>query len=135
MLADLINQAKFYKMKIIINDRRKIFAVQKEFSEMFPYLKIEFFGKPNKAGAASSNKLMKQAAKTLGECRTIHKSGTITITPKMTVADLEDNFNDVYGLSAIIFRKSGKIWLETTVTDKWTLEEQNIQGEELSRSA
>ncbi|MEI8136499.1 MAG: hypothetical protein WCH21_04145 [Bacteroidota bacterium] len=72
-------------------------------------------------------------SKTLGECRTIHDSGTITITPQMTVADLEQNFRDIYGLSAQVFRKSGKVWLETTVTDVWTLEEQNSQGESLSK--
>lgn len=120
-------------MKIVINDRRKIFAIQKEFSEMFPYLKIEFFAKAPKSGAASSNRLVKHSSKLLGECREIHKSGTITITPKMIVADLEEKFSDVYGLNAIIFRKSGKLWLETTVTDKWTLEEQNRQGEALSK--
>jgi hypothetical protein len=120
-------------MKIIINDRRKIFVVQKEFSELFPYLKIEFYAKAVKSGESSSNKLVKHAAKTLGECRTTHKSGTITITPKMTVAGLEDGFSSVYGLNAIIFRKSGKLWLETTVTDQWTLEEQNKQGELLSK--
>lgn len=120
-------------MKITINDHRKIFAIQEEFSEMFPYLKIEFFAKPHKAGGSSAKKLMKHPSKTLGECRTIHNKGTITITPQMTVADLEQNINDVYGLSVQVFRKSGNAWLETTVTDGWTLEQQNNQGEELSK--
>jgi hypothetical protein len=31
-----------------------------------------------------------------------------------------------------VLRKSGKAWLEATITDGWTLEEQNIQGEDLS---
>lgn len=119
-------------MKITINDRRKIFAIQEDFNTMFPYLKLEFFSKPHKAGGASPKKLMKSNSKTLGECRTIHKKGTITITPKMTVSELEQNFADTFGLSTQVFRKSGKIWLETTVTDGWTLEEQNKQGEALS---
>lgn len=121
-------------MKILINDHRKIFALQKEFSEMFPYLKLEFFGKPHKVGAPSSKKIMKHPSKTIGECRTIHNKGTLTITPNMIVADLEQNFSDVYGLSVQIFRKSGKAWLETTATDGWALEKQNKQGEELSKS-
>ena len=29
-------------------------------------------------------------------------------------------------LSAQVFRKSGKIWLETTFTDSWTLKKQNL---------
>ena len=121
-------------MQIIINDHRKIFAIQKEFSEMFPYLKIEFFAKPHKVNGSSPKKLMKHPAKTLGECRIIHNKGTFTITPQMTVADLEQNMNDVFGLSVQVFRKSGNAWLETTVTDNWALEQQNNQGEELSKS-
>ena len=120
-------------MKIIINDHRKKIAMQKEFGEMFPYLKIEFFAKPHKQNGSSPKKLMKHPGKTLGECRTIHNKGIITITAQMTVADLEQNMNDVYGLSVQVFRKSGNAWLETTVTDNWTLEQQNHQGEELSK--
>ena len=119
-------------MNIIINDHRKIFAIQEEFQNLFPYLKIEFFAKPHKVGAPSSKKIMKHSAKTLGECRTIHHTGVITITPHITVAALEQNFSDVYGLSVQLFRKSGNAWLETSVTDSWTLEQQNNQGRELS---
>ncbi len=119
-------------MKIAINDKRKIFAIQEDFNTLFPYLKLEFFTKPHKAGGASPKKLMKSSSKTLGECRTIHQKGTMTITPKMTVSELEQNFADTFGLSTQVFRKSGKVWLETTVTDGWTLEEQNKQGEALS---
>ena len=121
------------KMKITINDRRKIFAIQEEFNTVFPYLKLEFFSKPHKLGGASAKKLSKHNSKTLGECRAVHNKGQITITPGMTVWDLEQSFSDIYGLGVQIFRKSGKVWLETTVTDRWTLEEQNFQGEALSK--
>lgn len=119
-------------MKIKINDSRKIFAIQEEFNKVFPYLRIEFFSKPHKPGGASSKKIMKHSSKTLGECRTTHNKGQITIVPNMTVCDLEQCFSDVYGLGVQVFRKSGKAWLETTVTDGWTLEEQNNQGKALS---
>ena len=119
-------------MKITINDNRKIFAIQESFNQLFPYLKIEFFSKPHKLNGGSAKKYIKSASKTIGDCRTIHKSGTITITPQMTVTELEDHFKDVFGLNAQVFRQSGKVWLETTVTDGWTLEEQNVQGESLS---
>lgn len=119
-------------MKITINDKRKIFAVQEAFTEAFPYLKLEFFSKPHKPGGASAKKFIKQSSKTLGDCRTVHNNGTITITGNMTVGELEQRFSDVYGLGVQVFRKSGKIWLETTVTDNWTLDRQNLQGESLS---
>ena len=121
-------------MKIVINDRRKISAIQNDFNEMFPYLRLEFFSKPHDVGGSSPKKMMKHPSKTLGECRTIHKSGSILITPRMTVSGLEQNFREVYGLAVQVFRRSGKAWLETTVTDSWTLEEQNRQGEDLSKA-
>jgi hypothetical protein len=120
-------------MKIAINDNRKILAIQEEFSEIFPYLKLEFFAKPHIKGGASLKTCIKHNTKTLEECRTIHNNGEITITPEITVSNLEQRFIDVYGLSVQVFRKSGKVWLETTVTDGWTLLEQNRQGEDLSR--
>lgn len=122
-------------MKIAINDHRKIFAIQEEFNTTFPYLKLEFFSKPHKPGGASPKTLIKNNSITLGECRTVHHKGDITIIPEMTVFDLEQNLSDVYGLGVQVFRKSGKTWLETTVTDNWTLAEQNKQGEDLSKWA
>lgn len=119
-------------MKITINDRRKIFAIQEDFTKTFPYLKLEFFKKGHKPGGPSSKKTMNHNSKTLGECRTVHNKGIITITGTMTVNELEQRFGDVYGLGVQVFRKSGNMWLETTVTDGWTLEEQNRQGESLS---
>ncbi len=119
-------------MKITINDNRKIYAIQEEFNKLFPYLKLEFFSKPHKAFGASSKKSIKKNSKCIYECRSIHNNGEITITPQMTVNELEQNFASTYGLSVHVFRKSGKSWLETTVTDNWTLEEQNRQGGLLS---
>lgn len=120
-------------MKILINDSRTIKDIQEEFKANFPYLKIEFFSEPHKIGAPSAKKSIKAPTKTIGECRTVHKKGSLTITPKMTVAELEQNFNKLFGLSVQVFRRSGKVWLETTRTDDWTLEVQNTQGEELSK--
>ncbi|HWY36293.1 MAG TPA: hypothetical protein VNX68_16730, partial [Nitrosopumilaceae archaeon] len=128
------NKQKKESMKIAINDKRKISAIQEEFNQLFPFLKLEFFAKPHKAGGAPSKKIMKHPSKTLSECRTIHSKGNITITPNITVTDLEQEFGDIYGLGVQVFRKSGKVWLETTVTDSWTLKEQNSQGESLSKS-
>jgi len=118
---------------IEVNDKRKIAILKEEFNQLFPYLKLEFFSKPHKTGEGSAKTFMQTDAKTLGECRALHKGGSIIITPQMSVAELEQNFNDVFGLSVQVFRKSGKIWLETTVTDSWTLEKQNIEGEALSQ--
>jgi hypothetical protein len=50
----------------------------------------------------------------------------------MKVSELENLFKRKYKLNIQVFRKSGNAWLETTVTDAWTLDKQNQEGIELS---
>lgn len=120
--------------KIIVDDNHKISVFQKEFNSNFPYLKIEFFSTANKQGELMINKFTYENDRLLAGYRNINNTDQIVITPEMTVASLEEKFNKIYGLGTQILRKSGKIWLETTITDAWTLEEQNLQGEALSKN-
>jgi hypothetical protein len=120
-------------MKITINDSRKIFAVQQEFSKMYPCLKLEFFAKPSGPGGKPSKKEITHPSKTLGEVRAVHTSGLLTVTPGTTVAELEQNLRDNFDLAVQIFRKSGKAWIETVSTDGWSLERENKLGEEMEK--
>jgi len=113
-------------MKIIVSGEKAVAAIQQEFHEEFPFLKIEFF----QSKTSSKNKV--PANKTFETFKTNSHSESITITPTMTVAELEDKFSTHYDLLALVFRQSGKVWLETTLTDNWTLQEQNEQGKALS---
>lgn len=122
-------------MELLINDHKKIFSIQEEFNAIFPYLKLEFFSTPHYTGEATPKKSIMPGCKTLNECRTIHNNGSISITPYMTVSDLEQRFQNIFGLSVQVMRRSGKVWLETTVTDVWTLQKQNEQGEALSKTS
>ncbi len=111
-------------MKIQINDHRKIFAFQEEFNKFFPHLKIEFLAKPSKVGNPPSGKMIKGTSKRLGDCRVVHSKGELTLSPSMTATDLKQTLSDIYGLSIIIFRRSGTEWVETTETDNFSLKEQ-----------
>jgi hypothetical protein len=111
-------------MKISINDHRKVFAIQEEFSAAFSNLKLEFHAKPHQSAGSADNEYCKHSAH-LSECRTIHESGEITMTPHMTVANLEQNFRDVYGLGVEVFKKSGTNWVSTADLTGLTLEELN----------
>jgi hypothetical protein len=121
-------------MNIHINDHRKIFSIQDEFSSLFPYLRMEFSDRMRSKEKVISVDHARLSNRTVGEIRTQHNQGDILITPFMKVLDLEQCFKNVYGLTVQIFRKSGRVWLETTLTDAWTLEEQNRQGEMLSKN-
>lgn len=123
-------------MTIKIDSHKQIATIQDEFNAIFPYLKLEFFSIPHKTGTGSAKKFIIPNTRNIGEFNNFQSSKkNIIITPQMTVKDLEENFHSLYGLSVQVFRKSGKVWLETTVTDNWTLEEQNAQGEALSKQA
>lgn len=110
-------------MKIAINNNRKIFAIQEEFSNMFPGLTIAFYAKPSKPGSPPSTKLIRHSGKTLQDCRAISKDGTIEILPSMNISDVKENFRDVYGLSVEIFQKGGNGSNEKPLSDNLTLEE------------
>lgn len=119
-------------MKIHIDNNRKVQLVQEEFQKTFPYLKIEFHSKAHTKGGSPSKKHQRNVSKTLGECRTLHNEGDITISPQMTISELENHFSDVYDLSVQVLRQSGNAWLETSRTSSWTLDRQNKLGRELS---
>ena len=89
-------------MKIEINDHRKIFAIQEEFSQLFPNITIGFYRKSNKSGGGPAGELVKSSSKTLLECRVSHQEGTITINPEMTYGELKQNFEDIYGLTILL---------------------------------
>lgn len=120
-------------MKLTINDQQSIEQVRNSFNKEFPFLKLEFFSKRHELGEASSLQFLIRKDVTLKECRTVHHSGEVTITPEMKVSELEQLLWTDFGLGVQVFRKSGKVWLETILTDTWTLAEQNAEGELLSK--
>ena len=122
-------------MELAIKNEKKIAEIQKEFNDLFPYLKLEFYSKPHHSGVRSNLKFILSATKTISECRTIHEMEELIIRPSMTVNELEQGLGIHFGIGVQVFRKSGKVWLETTFTDGWTLEMQNSQGEDLSKQA
>jgi hypothetical protein len=112
-------------MKIAINSSRKIFAIQDEFSAMFPGLTMAFYAKPSHPGAAPSPKLIRHSGKTLADCRINNNDGSIEIMPTMNVSDLKENLRDIFGLSVEIFQKPGNGSGDIPVGDNLTLESVN----------
>lgn len=124
-------------MEIIIDDTSRLCDIQKEFSKHFPYLKLEFFGwQPKQEKVFTKKNLINDTKQTLGDVRHVHSPGHVSINGHLKVSTLEQNFRERYGVNVQVFRKSGRTWLETTVTDEWTLSKQNKKGGEtaLSRS-
>ena len=119
-------------MQLYIAPDRLIADIQKEFNEAFPFLKIEFF---NTRSFSRSDFMAHQiipSNRKVGNGQLAIKDGDIGITGDMKVKELEKIFKDQFSLAVQVFRKSGNLWLETTMTDEWTLQQQNDHGREIS---
>lgn len=122
-------------MRIELTSKKTIKEIQAEFSQMFPYLKLEFFSKPHTIGKGTKKEYMNDSSLSLGESSGNEEVfGMVDITEDTVVHDLEKMLREHFGLNVQVFRKSGKIWLETTATDNWTLGYQNSQGKELDNA-
>ena len=117
------------KKEMVITDSKKLFDIKREFSEKFPYLKLEFYAKEHKEGEGSGADLKIDGDLTIGAVRVSHEEGDLSINGHLKVGTFERMFFEKYGLNVQVFRKSGSIWLQTIKTDDWTLAEQNSRGE------
>jgi hypothetical protein len=116
-------------MIIQLAKNRLIGEVREEFANGYPFLRLDFYknahGRP---GASVKQKLNKLA--TLANAGLRHE-GEIEIRDSMTVRELEGKLRKQFGLLVQVARKSGKVWLQTTKSDDWTLQQQNERGREL----
>lgn len=116
-------------MDLKIEKGNLIKDIQKEFNVAYPFLKIEFFKLPfheRKRKLQKNEKITR--TEPVSKSEKFLKSGTIDIDNKRTAAELENDFWEIFGLSIKLFRKSGSLWIETTLTDNWSLEKQNEEG-------
>ena len=118
------------KLYLKVGKNRSVGDLQEDFNNAFPFLKIDFYKKST--GKTDSNKRDHISKSVLLEKVGIIRDGTLIIDDTMTVGELEQSFNDQFGSNVQVSRKSGSLWLETTMTDKWTLRQQNEHGRELS---
>jgi len=120
------------KMRLHIVPSRAISEIQREFNNIFPFLKLEFFhhrlfSRPD----YSAIQLISPTQK-IASAQVNITDGDFEINQEMKVEELERILKDDFSLLAQVFRKSGNLWLETTMTDSWSLQQQNYHGQELS---
>lgn len=116
-------------MYLQINGEHLVSEVQKNFATLFPWLKIEFF----KCGELYPPVKTIPSTWQLKEAWQLKKDkGLLKVCDCMTVADLERAFMEEFGLTAHVFRRSGNGWLKTTMTNQWTLQQQNDSGREIT---
>lgn len=115
-----------------IQDDRRLKDIQAEFNEKFPFLQVKFFEGKHKPGETSPIQQKLNNELTIGEARTVHSEGDLSINANQKISTLEQNFLEKFGLNVQVFRKSGNLWLQTSKTDHWSLSEANRKGEHSS---
>lgn len=111
-------------MILKISDDKTLLDIKKAFSRLFPNLKIEFYKVPHREHEGSVNQNLLNETLTIGKVRNIHIDGNLIIYKDSKTTEVENEFKKFYGLNVQIFRRSGRLWLQTTSTDDWTLEQQ-----------
>jgi hypothetical protein len=115
-------------MKILLQSNRTVEEVRHEFSSAYPFLKISFFTKPEGPDSKEVD-----PSTELNEVSGVLKEGDISINSTDTVKEVEQKFEKQYGLPVHIFRKQKDVWMDTSITDDLTLQEQNTWGREASK--
>jgi hypothetical protein len=117
-------------MEITIKKDWSVKNVQDQFKALFPFLKIEFLKTfPNTKAVYKTKYAMPDDP--FKRIPGFINDGRISIYSKQSIISLENNFKEHFGLSAQVFRRSGNVWIETTLTEDWTLEQQNKIGEQI----
>jgi len=116
-----------------INDNKQLKEIKVEFNTHFPHLKIEFFSEEHHQGEGSKRKAMYDEELLLKDIRKIHTEGELSIDGHQKTSTFEAHFLEHFGVNVQVFRKSGRIWLQTILTDDWTLSAQEHKGEEYDR--
>jgi hypothetical protein len=112
-------------MTIPVTAEMKADDLIRQFSENYPFLRLEIYHRGQEMGDAAHNCMLKEIINK-------KKSEGFEIAPEMKVSEVEDIFWDKMGLQISIFRKSGKTWLESSFTNYWSLQRQNSLGKEMN---
>jgi len=105
-----------------IETGKQVKQIQAAFNTRYPYLKIEMIKRQgSKAEAMKENDVITKVPAT-----------TISMGDQQTVARLEQEFLEKAGLKVKVYRRFCNVWIETSLTNDWTLEQQNTEGKLLS---
>ncbi len=113
---------------MVITSDKKLSDIKKAFQEMFPFLRIEFYSGRHKTGEGSPKNKQLNDEKTILEVSGKEVHEELEVVPTLSVKELEQYFDRQLGLNVQVFRASGNLWMQTTATDHWTLQEQNRKG-------
>lgn len=95
------------------------------FNFVFPGLKIEFFKNTHKSFELSSQLLQYDENLKIEDINSNISKTELHFETTDTVEFIEQEFEKKFGLHVQIYRKSNDLWLQTSQSDDWTLDQQN----------
>ncbi len=115
-----------------IDESKSVGDFKKEFSSTFPFLKIELFKKSSSQVDPKNTK----STIVLASNQPLSK-GTFTlhIEGETSVAELKAMFLKKLGIIIRVCRRSGNMWVETSLTDDWSLGKQNHEAEQMNQKS
>jgi hypothetical protein len=114
-----------------MNDENHFQQIQREFSLLYPFLKIALFDPFNRLKPSLKEDHVSSEEEIL-DVAANDPLFTINMEGSHTVAELVKEIRDLLGFSVIIQRRLGSLWIGTFLTSDWTLERQNREGEHIS---
>ena len=118
------------KKEILITGECILKDIQNTFSAFYPFLKIEFL--ESNARSKSQRRITVHSHTSLNKLKNIHEPQKISVENNRTVAEVSKDLENSLGLVVEMSRKSGNVWNVISVTDGWTLENQNASGQFIS---
>lgn len=115
-----------FSPSISIFEGQTIGSIQNFFAETYPFLKIDFFKNIDLNGIGITRKLDS------GYGLFSMPTANICLSGSKTIRLLKDELKSATGLLVKVFRKSGNVWIETSLTDDWSLERQNEEGKSMT---
>ena len=122
-------------MYLQIDDRLSVGDVEDRFNECYPSLRIGFYSVPHKLFEATDKQYRYTSDRKIGDIRHKHFNQPYEIKSWFTVARIEKDLKEIYGLNVQVFRcdSKGNI-VQTTQSDDLTLSQQQQFALEPSRS-
>jgi hypothetical protein len=112
-------------MNLTVKEGMYIRDIQKVFNEEYPYLKIEFFRHKHGLRQLSPKKERLDPFTVIPLSNGHAKTWSLDAGKEITVGEFEKECWEKTGVAVQVFRKSRNLWIETSLTDNWTLEKQN----------
>lgn len=113
-------------MFLQIDDSLSLEEVQERFSNCYPFLRLAFYSAVHKRFQPTDETYALDGKEKVGAVRKVHVNGAMEIKSWYTVARVEIELREKFGLNAQIFRsnKNGE-WTQTSSSDDLTLQEQS----------